>query len=167
MKIPEGRIGRLEYFTGALTLGFVAGVLIDVLPRNAASAACLYLAFLIGHLIFVIRRCHDLNWSGWASFIIFIPIVGGIFVICLKAVCREPFRIEWFSAHGLPWSTIPVRLHCPDRLPCDPRVRKSLNNEKRQTVPDPIWEYAEYEMQSAPKIAAVVFLTRSSAQGDA
>lgn len=48
------------------------------------------LATLIPYLAVFVRRLHDIGRSGWWYFIIFIPVVGIIWLIVLLATDGEP-----------------------------------------------------------------------------
>lgn len=87
-----GRIGRIEFFWAqlfAIIIIMVAGVIATLLAQDKFNA----LAFLIVlPLTFIaiyvscvagVKRCHDLDKSGWLYLLIAIPIVGSIFSLYL------------------------------------------------------------------------------------
>lgn len=73
----KGRLNRKRYFFRTLIagfiLGFVAGFLAVISPILAAPVWILSAA---AGIMLGIRRCHDLNKSGWFYLLIFIPIVN-------------------------------------------------------------------------------------------
>ena len=93
----EGRVSPSRFFLGNISVAVVYFIIALVLliatgannpnaivPRSIAIIPfILYFPalFYIGCLI--IRRCHDLGWSGWFSLIAAIPFVGWIFIIVL------------------------------------------------------------------------------------
>lgn len=79
----KGRIGRLRYLayvTGAsLVQGFVLGVAMAIIgasvPMMVLNAA-LYIALIWFTIICGIKRCHDLNISGWWCLSLIIPLIS-------------------------------------------------------------------------------------------
>lgn len=79
----EGRIGRLRYLayvTGAsLIQGFVIGIVTAVIGGPVLIAvvnAALYIAMIWFCIICGIKRCHDMDISGWWSVTVLIPIIA-------------------------------------------------------------------------------------------
>jgi len=79
----QGRIGRLRYlaYTTAATLitvlagGIVAAVLIPMI--GPSSVTIIYAPLAIFSILTLIKRSHDMNWSGWTCLIaMFIPFAG-------------------------------------------------------------------------------------------
>ena len=85
----RGRLGRLRflaygavaYLIFAVAVGGAAGALSGA--RAAGSGVILWV-LLVPYLVFLtsvmIRRSHDMGWSGWMSLLGFIPLVGLIWV---------------------------------------------------------------------------------------
>ncbi len=86
----QGRIGRvryLAYVSGAylllilisFVLGGVAGFLgkVSVAPFVGLIAAIPYFIFVI---MVLVRRSHDMDWSGWTVLLALIPFVGLIWL---------------------------------------------------------------------------------------
>ena len=88
---PKGRAGRLRYFIyGAgfafllsFTMGLLSGIIaaigkasgfttgaIEILPIAA------YFVLMTVTIIFMIKRLHDLNWSGWISLLSVVPFIN-------------------------------------------------------------------------------------------
>ncbi len=96
----SGRIGRIRYlayltisyFIVLLAVGIFAGVMggmsAAVGGESPAAGALggvfvllagvLYIGMFVLFLSFLIRRLHDIDWSGWACLLMFIPIVNMI-----------------------------------------------------------------------------------------
>lgn len=95
---PKGRFGRIQYlaYSMGISLPFMLafgllGAVSAAMGENAkividVGTIVLYAIFLPFSFIFVIRRLHDFNWSGWASLLIIIPIVNAIFGLALLFV---------------------------------------------------------------------------------
>jgi uncharacterized membrane protein YhaH (DUF805 family) len=85
-----GRIGRLRWLAwsviGSLAImpvAFVAGLLSAAVGSEAVLYALLgaaYIAYIVFYSLLTIQRCHDLNWSGWVSLIVLIPLVALVFL---------------------------------------------------------------------------------------
>ena len=83
---PSGRMGRLRLiaYSAGLYLAFIAvsAVLGGVAgatrtPKTAlAMGVIAFVIYLIGGLILLIQRSHDMNLSGWWSLAAMIPLVG-------------------------------------------------------------------------------------------
>jgi uncharacterized membrane protein YhaH (DUF805 family) len=90
---PKGRLGRAAYFV--YSFGFsivvliVASLLMAILipmagPDSAAVpmvSGLLYLVVIPVSFIFMIKRLHDLDWSGWLSLVTLIPLLGLVIAI--------------------------------------------------------------------------------------
>lgn len=91
----SGRFGRVQYFlysVGLNTLvlavaGLLSGLLIGISQDLGLFAMTLiglaYIAIVVLSFIFVIKRLHDLNWSGWFSLLMFLPLVNLIMGLIL------------------------------------------------------------------------------------
>ena len=84
----DGRIGRLRYWAyfsvaylmfkiATLAVSTLLGPMAVVLTPVTAVAGCVYVLFLF---LIGIRRCHDMDWSGWMSILSIIPVVGLLWV---------------------------------------------------------------------------------------
>jgi uncharacterized membrane protein YhaH (DUF805 family) len=84
-----GRMGRLRYIgwsmLGSLAIMPVA-VVAGLLGAAIGSEAVLYLllgaayiAYMVVWALWTVQRCHDMDWSGWASLLMIIPLVGLVF----------------------------------------------------------------------------------------
>ena len=96
----SSRIGRLRYlaYSAVATLG-VATIAITILfaftllglSVDARVIMLLtYLTLIAGNIVLTVKRCHDINWSGWLTLLIIIPFVPLIF--CLKRGTPGPNR---------------------------------------------------------------------------
>lgn len=102
----KGRLGRLSYLAWSMTVGFAVALVFSVVlgavggldPENAATAAganiILQLIASAVTIMFVIRRLHDINASGWWALLMLIPVVNmffGLFLV-LKRGSEEANR---------------------------------------------------------------------------
>jgi len=88
---PSGRMGRLRLlaYSAALYLVFivVSGVLGGVAgafgsPRTALALGIVaFVVYLVGGLVLLIQRSHDMDLSGWWSLAAFIPLVGLLWLV--------------------------------------------------------------------------------------
>lgn len=80
----EGRASRPEYWWFFL-FNFVVGLILSLLGQLGTIFVILSyiysLAVLLPGLGVCIRRLHDINKSGWAILIAFVPVVGAIILI--------------------------------------------------------------------------------------
>jgi len=84
----EGRIGRLQYLLYSfftLSLGLLVGV-IQMLTKTNADQSVEVLLILIVLAIYlllmsfmVVKRLHDLGYSGWMFFVAMMPIINIFF----------------------------------------------------------------------------------------
>jgi len=95
----SGRARRKEYWMFVLfnvifsfVLGFIDGLVGSFDPEiGIGILGGLYaLAILIPGLAVSIRRLHDVGKSGWMYLIVFIPIIGAIWLIVLFATDSNP-----------------------------------------------------------------------------
>ena len=85
----SGRIGRLRLIAWSMFSYLVAGlvaVLLGVVAGASASSGfslvstlAVYGVCVVFGGLLTIQRCHDMNWTGWASLLAIIPLVGLIF----------------------------------------------------------------------------------------
>jgi uncharacterized membrane protein YhaH (DUF805 family) len=114
----KGRFGRATYLVysmgvsivGMLIVGALMGVTAAVAGDGAKSfipiiTILFYILLIPVSFIFMIRRLHDLDWSGWLSLLSFVPLINlGIAIPMLF------FRgTEGANKYGLP--PRPVRGH--------------------------------------------------------
>ncbi len=101
---PKGRFGRIDYLAYAVLLGIVmavfgAGVGALITASGAVSDSMLTVGIInflitlplsvIG-ILFMIRRLHDLNWSGWVAITYFIPLVNLVMFLILVFMRGTP-----------------------------------------------------------------------------
>lgn len=95
----SGRFGRLSYLAWLflssiifmVIMGIGAAILVPQLdnPSRGLSfiaivgLAIFYAAFLYFSIVFMIRRLHDRNHSGWLSLLIFVPAINFVFALYL------------------------------------------------------------------------------------
>lgn len=96
----SGRFGRLSYlawlFLSSIIFMIAVGVLAAVFglstiaqnPENISGiaiiiAVILYIAFIYFSIIFMVRRLHDRNHSGWLSLLVLIPLINIFFALYL------------------------------------------------------------------------------------
>lgn len=85
----EGRIGRKSYWLGSIAIGVVILIaeLLDMLAGTAGESgfgiitAIASLAMLYPSLMLYAKRWHDRGKSGWWTLILFVPIIGGIWML--------------------------------------------------------------------------------------
>ncbi|HRK56447.1 MAG TPA: DUF805 domain-containing protein [Burkholderiaceae bacterium] len=97
----RGRVGRLRllafnsaaYLIFWLLMGLTAGVTVAFVGgRDAVGVGAFIIMLAMGAVFFVfsalqlIKRCHDLNWSGWLWLLAILPIVNLIFVLMLLLI---------------------------------------------------------------------------------
>ena len=92
---PKGRFGRIQYLGYSMVISFATGILMALFSAVLAatgvkeeagviiSLVVLYAALIPISVIFVIRRLHDLNRSGWFTLAFFIPFVNFIIALML------------------------------------------------------------------------------------
>ena len=77
-----GRIARLNYFLSSIAMGLVAWVLVLLFSLafgrivGLVALVLVYVAILFLNFSLIIRRCHDLGWSGWWSLLVLVPFVN-------------------------------------------------------------------------------------------
>ena len=94
----RGRAGRLRYFGYVLGFSFLAGMAIAFISgialamgegKNAMggwvalASLVIDVAVISISIIFIIKRLHDLDWTGWLSLLTFVPLVNIIFGLVL------------------------------------------------------------------------------------
>jgi uncharacterized membrane protein YhaH (DUF805 family) len=75
----QGRARRQEFwyfFLAVFVLGFLVGIVQQLLGLGYALSSLLSLALLLPNLGLSVRRLHDTNRSGWWLLLILIPILG-------------------------------------------------------------------------------------------
>jgi uncharacterized membrane protein YhaH (DUF805 family) len=97
----QGRMGRLRWVAwsalGSLAImpvAFVGGILAAASGSQNVMYALLglaYIAYAVFYGLLTIQRCHDLDWSGWASLIVLIPLVGLVFMFMRGSPGRNRF----------------------------------------------------------------------------
>ncbi len=91
----SGRIGRaryVAYMVGAIALMTVAIFVIALLMKLTGKLGSVVMTFLpllmavlimAANFVFVIRRLHDMNRTGWLSLLALVPLVGIVFGLWL------------------------------------------------------------------------------------
>lgn len=75
----EGRLNRKPYFLRGLLVGILASIGVEVIVAGwPVVIACIVASFSL-----MIRRCHDLNMSGWWSLVSWIPVANIFFGLYL------------------------------------------------------------------------------------
>ena len=78
-----GRIGRVRYLTYSMGIGLLiilAGVALSAITSPMLIFAA-YVVMFYANFMLTIKRCHDFDTTGWLSLLIFIPVVGLIFLL--------------------------------------------------------------------------------------
>lgn len=86
----SGRARRKEYWMFVLfniIFAAVVGTLDSLLKTNFIISSLYSLVILLPSLAVLVRRLHDIGKSGGWIFIVFIPLVGGIWLLVL--LCKE------------------------------------------------------------------------------
>lgn len=95
-----GRARRKEYWMFVLINAIITIVLllIDEGIFGTPILQSIYsIAVLVPSLAITVRRLHDIGKSGWWYLIVFIPIVGFIWLIVLLATDSQRGENEWGS----------------------------------------------------------------------
>lgn len=86
---PAGRIARREYVLGlglilALSFAGVSRLLAGDAPIVVVVAmSLLWFPFLVAELVLVAKRCHDIGLPGTFLLLVFVPVVGIVWLIAL------------------------------------------------------------------------------------
>lgn len=82
----SGRARRSEYWFFSLFNLIVAAVLfaIGYVIETSILSNLYSLAVFIPGLAVAVRRLHDVGKSGWWMFIVFVPIIGGLWLLYLE-----------------------------------------------------------------------------------
>ncbi len=89
----EHRINRQDYFFKGIVLyiiGYICGTYIFDYRTNDFVKfiySILYLVCVVSNITLIIRRCHDLDKSGWFSLLLCIPVIN-IFFCCYLTFVR-------------------------------------------------------------------------------
>ena len=101
----EGRAGRREYWSFLLFYvliaiggGFIAGILDGVVGLIAGDvplfttgfSVMLFAVFIVPSLALLVRRTHDLGWTGWLLLLFLVPLVGFIFALIVVFKGTQP-----------------------------------------------------------------------------
>jgi len=100
----NGRARRKEYwmfalfnFIIALVLSFIDGLL--GLTITGAGVGVLYMVYalivLIPGIALSVRRLHDIGKSGWMLLVVFIPLIGAIWLLVLFVTDSNPGSNEY------------------------------------------------------------------------
>jgi|LGOV01.1.fsa_nt_gb uncharacterized membrane protein YhaH (DUF805 family) len=85
--VISGRSTRREYWMFSLVnflirLGLIC-IDVFVLGTYGFFSAIYSIIIVIPAIAVAVRRLHDINMSGWMFFIVFIPLIGGIWILIL------------------------------------------------------------------------------------
>jgi uncharacterized membrane protein YhaH (DUF805 family) len=87
---PQGRIGRSEFALGVLLLWLITLIVLLLLVRFADAAPLLApllfvltLPLTIGMAVLVVKRCHDLGLPGSFMLLMFVPLIGIVWLVAL------------------------------------------------------------------------------------
>jgi len=79
---PQGRIGRLRYLAYGAGAGILYNIAISALTIGLAGSNALFVAIIALFAVMLwfsvitgIKRCHDMDISGWWSLTLIIPII--------------------------------------------------------------------------------------------
>lgn len=91
---PKGRFARATYWAYSMAFTTAAIILLGIAAYLSAAAGdsplrflaiglmvVAYISMMVVSFICIIRRLHDLNWSGWLSMVGMIPFVGLVIFI--------------------------------------------------------------------------------------
>lgn len=146
----QGRIGRMDFFWAGLLSCFiavVAGTGTAILIPNKNIELALFIAipltFLALYVGFVagVKRCHDLDQSGWLYWLVCIPIVGfvfGLYLLFAKGKGRP-------NQYGIP----PGSDHEAERNP-PASLLATVGSRKNQDVTPKIRHAALTEQDASP-----------------
>lgn len=97
----QGRMGRLRWVAwsilGSLAImpvAVVGGILGAATGSESVTHVLLgvaYIAYMVFYALLTIQRCHDLDWSGWVSLIVLIPLVVLVFMFMRGTPGRNRF----------------------------------------------------------------------------
>lgn len=111
----SGRFGRLSYLGWVMLSSIVMMILLFILlsifglafnPQNLSIGPLIpyiiiYLVFIYFSVVFMIRRLHDRNHSGWLALLVFVPLANIIFMLYLIFAKGD----ETTNAYGPPRPT--------------------------------------------------------------
>jgi len=90
---PQGRIGRTEYALGIVFVYAVSfALMLFVLSRFGAEGGPILLAMVVtlpltvAAFVIVAKRCHDLGLPGTFLLLVFVPMIGVIWLIALAFI---------------------------------------------------------------------------------
>ena len=83
---PEGRVNRAKWWAvGFSTLAVIYGAAILALTLDGAVGWILFVVVYVllawANIVVTIKRWHDRDKSGWFYLVVFIPIIGGLWVL--------------------------------------------------------------------------------------
>jgi uncharacterized membrane protein YhaH (DUF805 family) len=85
----DGKTDRRSYWMFVLVnmaITFGVGILSSIITPNSGGLSSLYsIILLIPGIAIATRRLHDIGKSGWWQLIVFIPVIGWIWLIVLFA----------------------------------------------------------------------------------
>jgi len=93
----SGRARRKEYWMFVLfnIIFSIAAVTIDGFMGTYIFSPLYSLAVFVPSLAVTVRRLHDMGKCGWWMFIVFVPVIGWIWLFVLLATDSEPAVNEY------------------------------------------------------------------------
>lgn len=94
----NGRARRKEYWMFVLfnvIVAFILGIIDGILGTTPIIYGIYMLAVILPSISVVVRRLHDIGKSGWWFFIIFIPLIGGLWMLGLMCTEGKPGENEY------------------------------------------------------------------------
>jgi len=93
----NGRARRRDYWMFVLfnVIFAVIASILDGVIGITLIGAIYSLAILVPSIAFGVRRLHDIGKSGWWYLIVFIPLVGAIWLIVLFCTDSQAGENEW------------------------------------------------------------------------
>lgn len=104
----DGRSTRSEYWyfnlfylIGALVVGIINGIIFGIIKAiigydfTGITGSLYSLAFLIPSIAVTTRRLHDVGKSGWMQLLVFLPIIGWIWLFILMVTDSQAGENEY------------------------------------------------------------------------
>jgi len=94
---PQGRISRTEFALGTVLIWLISTLLLLFLVRTGETAPFLVLPFFlvglpltIGLAMLVVKRSHDIGLPGSFVLLLFVPVVGIVWLAALMFIPGNP-----------------------------------------------------------------------------
>lgn len=119
---PKGRFGRVDYIAYSIGMailmmigisGFTAVLTFSGVTPDIAGIITIILVIpvVVFSIIFMVRRLHDLNWSGWIAVTYFIPVLNAIIPLLLIVLPGTPGPNK-YAAQRMPPSKGKIVIAC-------------------------------------------------------